>query len=95
MARDALAEGLSEAPLDLTIPDQGLHLIANSRNGASDAELQRLAQTGGLASRRLSKLFIKAPTQQGLVIGYSGFETDEIRAAASGAARAIASARSR
>ncbi|MDM7945627.1 MAG: PLP-dependent aminotransferase family protein [Oceanibaculum nanhaiense] len=95
MARDALVEGLSEAQLDVTIPDQGLHLIANARNCESDAELQRLAQAGGLASRRLSELFIKAPTQQGLVIGYSCFEADEIRAAASGAARAIALGRNR
>jgi len=91
MARDALVDGLSAAPLDVTIPDQGLHLIAHARNGASDAELQRLAQAGGLCSRRLSQMFLKAPAQQGLVIGYSGFETAKIRAAAYGATRAIVS----
>jgi GntR family transcriptional regulator / MocR family aminotransferase len=90
-ARDALVEGLSAAPLDVTIPDQGLHLIAHARDGASDADLQRLAQSGGLASRRLSQMFLNAHAQQGLVIGYSGFEADEIRAAAYGGARAIAS----
>ena len=92
MARDALVEGLSAAPLDVTVPDQGLHLIAHARDDASEAELWRLAQTGGLASRRLSEMFIKAPTQQGLVIGYSGFEAAEIRAASFSAARSIASA---
>jgi GntR family transcriptional regulator / MocR family aminotransferase len=91
MARDALVEGLSTAQLDVTIPDQGLHLIANARDGASDADLQRLAQAGGLASRRLSQMFIKAPEQQGLVIGYSGFNAAEIRAAAYGGAQAITS----
>lgn len=91
MARDALVEGLSAAPLDVKIPDQGLHLIAYARGDEVDAELQRLAQVGGLTSRRLSQMFLKAPAQQGLVIGYSGFETAEIRAAAHGATRAITS----
>lgn len=91
MARDALVEGLSVAPLDVMVPDQGLHLIARAQDAGSDADLQRLAQSGGLASRRLSQMFIKAPAQQGLVIGYSGFEIAEIRVAAYGAARAIAS----
>ncbi len=91
MARDALVEGLSTAPLDVMIPDQGLHLIAYARGDEADAELQRLGQAGGLTSRRLSEMFIEAPAQQGLVIGYSGFETAEIRAAAHGATRAITS----
>jgi DNA-binding transcriptional MocR family regulator len=95
MARDALVEGLSGAPLYLTIPDQGLHLVAHARNDLSDADLQRLAQTGGLASRRLSDMFIQAPAQQGLVIGYSGFEADEVRTAALGAARSISCWRKR
>ena len=91
MARDALVEGLSAAPLDVIIPDQGLHLIAYARGDEADAELQRLAHAGGLSSRRLSQMFLKAPTQQGLVIGYSGFETAEIQAAAYEATRAITS----
>lgn len=95
MARDALVEGLSAAPLDVMIPDQGLHLIAYARGDEADAELQRLGQAGGLSSRRLSQMFLKAPAQQGLVIGYSGFETAEIRAAAYGATRAIPSGGSR
>ncbi len=91
MVRDALVEGLSAAPLDVKIPDQGLHLIAYARGDEADADLQGLAQAGGLASRRLSQMFIKAPEQQGLVIGYSGFEAAEIRAAAYGGAQAITS----
>jgi GntR family transcriptional regulator/MocR family aminotransferase len=91
MARDALVEELSAAPLDVMNPDQGLHLIAFARGDEADAELQRLAQAGGLCSRRLSQMFLKAPARQGLVIGYSGFETAEIRAAAHGATRAITS----
>jgi GntR family transcriptional regulator / MocR family aminotransferase len=95
MARDALVEGLSAAPLDVKVPEQGLHLIAHAREGAWDADLQCLAQEGGLACRRLSEMFIEAPARQGLVIGYSGFGADEIRTATLGAASAIASGRKR
>jgi GntR family transcriptional regulator/MocR family aminotransferase len=93
MARDELVEGLSTAPLDVTIPDQGLHLIAHAREGASDVDLQRLAQSSGLASRRLSQMFIKAPEQQGLVIGYSGFDPKQIGIAATCGAQAIITAK--
>lgn len=89
-ARDALVAGLSAAPLDVAVPEQGLHLIALGRDGASDAGLLRLAQAGGLACRRLSEMFIAAPARQGLVIGFSGFGPDEIEAAARRAAQSIA-----
>lgn len=90
MARDALVAGLSSAPLEVSVPDQGLHLIAHARDGAPDAELQRLARDGGLASRRLSEMFVGLPPRQGLVIGFSGFAPAEIGAAARQGAAAIA-----
>lgn len=88
LARDALAKGLSSAPLDIPIPDQGLHLIALS-HGTTDAALQGLAQAAGLTCRRLSEMYLEAPARQGLVIGYSGFGPDKIGAAAERAAQAI------
>lgn len=81
MARDAMVDGLSRLPLRLTPPDQGLHLVAFTRDNTPDADLQRLLQDGGLVTRRLSEMYIRAPIRQGLVIGYSGFAVDEIRAA--------------
>lgn len=92
MARDALVSGLSGAPLEVTVPEQGLHLIALARDAMRDDDLQALAQKGGLTSRRLSGMFIDAPARQGLVIGFSGFAPDEIGAAARLAARSIAAA---
>ncbi len=91
LARDALAKGLSSAPLDIAIPDQGLHLIALS-HGTADAALQGLAQAAGLTCRRLSEMYVEAPARQGLVIGYSGFDPDKIGAAAERAAQAIGAA---
>lgn len=94
LARDALVAGLSAAPLDIVIPDQGLHLIALARGGAMDADLQCLAQAAGLACRHLSEMYVEAPARQGLVVGYSGFEPDEIGRAARCAAHAINEAKS-
>lgn len=89
MARDALVAGLSAAPLDVSVPDQGLHLIAHARDGARDTDLQVQAQQAGLACRRLSEMFIEAPARQGLVIGFSGFAPEQIEAAARRAAGSI------
>ncbi|CAN1577386.1 hypothetical protein MCELHM10_04126 [Paracoccaceae bacterium] len=92
LARDALVAGLSAAPLDIAIPDQGLHLITLTR-GSADVALQGLAQAAGLTCRRLSEMYVKAPARQGLVIGYSGFDPDKIGAAAERAAQAIGAVR--
>jgi GntR family transcriptional regulator/MocR family aminotransferase len=89
MARDALVGGLSAAPLDIVVPEQGLHLIARAQGATTDAELQALAAGAGLACRRLSEMFVTAPARQGLVIGFSGFAPDEIGRAAGRAAAAI------
>jgi GntR family transcriptional regulator/MocR family aminotransferase len=95
MARDALVEGLAAAPLGVTVPGQGLHLVALAPAGAQDGDLQRRAQARGLATRRLSEMFIAAPARQGLVIGFSGFAPAEIGAAARRAAAAIAAGEAR
>ena len=95
MARDALVEGLAAAPLGVTVPEQGLHLVALAPAGAQDGDLQRRAKAGGLATRRLSEMFIAAPARQGLVIGFSGFAPAEIGAAARRAAAAIATGEAR
>lgn len=89
LARDALVAGLSSAPLDVAVPEQGLHLIAYARDGRPDAELQLQLGKAGLASRQLSQMFIDAPARQGVVIGFSGFSPEEIEEAARRAAKSI------
>jgi GntR family transcriptional regulator/MocR family aminotransferase len=90
-ARDGLVASLAQAPLDVTVPEQGLHLIAFAQGGVPDSELHDRVQKAGLACRRLSAMFIDAPARQGLVIGFSGFDRGDIAAAARRAARAVAS----
>jgi GntR family transcriptional regulator/MocR family aminotransferase len=81
-ARDALVEGLSGAPLTVAPPDQGLHLIARSDAGVPDRELARKAFDAGLGGRALSTMYLDAVTDEGLVIGFSGFSPEQFQAAA-------------
>lgn len=90
MARDALVAGLSSAPLAVTPPAQGLHLVAHAHDSLPDADLQRIAQESGLTCLRLSDLYVAAPPRQGLVIGFSGFDPHEIGSAAATAASRMA-----
>ncbi|EWY38606.1 transcriptional regulator [Skermanella stibiiresistens SB22] len=85
-ARDALVEGLRSGPnpgLEVTVPDQGLHLIADLTTGARDTEVALAAKSVGLAARPLSSMYVSEPARQGLVIGFSGFTGDDLRLAAS------------
>jgi GntR family transcriptional regulator/MocR family aminotransferase len=93
LARDALVTALSTAPLDIVIPDQGLHLIALAWGDTPDSSLQNLAQEAGLSCRRLSEMYVATSARQGLVIGYSGFDPNRIGAAAKSAAQAIGAAK--
>jgi GntR family transcriptional regulator/MocR family aminotransferase len=75
----------------VTPPDQGLHLVAHAPDALLDDALQRLAKETGLTCRRLSEMYVGAPPMQGLVIGFSGFEPNDIGAAAARAASLMAS----
>lgn len=88
-ARDALVEGLAATRLAVTVPDQGLHLIADLPDGLSDVALLPALRAAGLAARALSACFVEAPGRQGLVIGFSGFAPDVLAATARGIAPVI------
>ena len=84
-ARDALVAGLQAfraGVLDVTVPEQGLHLVAKLTSARSDVEIVATAKAAGVGVRALSSMFVTAQPQQGLVLGFSGFAGDELRAAA-------------
>jgi GntR family transcriptional regulator/MocR family aminotransferase len=84
-SRDILVAGLRvrcEGMLDAAAPEQGLHLVAKLKSTRSDTEIAAAAKARGVGARALSRMFINAPPQQGLVLGFSGFTDDELRAAA-------------
>ena len=83
-ARDDLVAGLrSGKGLTVEVPDQGLHLIALPTMERADAKLVQAARAAGLGARSLSEMYLSHPPQQGLVIGFSGFSSEELRLPAS------------
>lgn len=85
VARNALVEGLRSSGrdlLDISVPDQGLHLIARLPNGIPAMRWNEAARTAGLAVRDLSAMYIGRKPENGLVIGFSGFPAEELRSAA-------------
>jgi GntR family transcriptional regulator/MocR family aminotransferase len=82
--RDALADALARHAGDAVIvnrPDQGMHLVAGLREG-NDLAVERAAGAGGLVARALSRTYVKARPQQGLLLGFSGYPAQAIAPAA-------------
>lgn len=74
--------------IDVTPPEQGLHLVARFTRFSGDevASAQALAFEKKISAqtrlRPLSPMYVGAPRDQGLVLGFSGFSFEQIRAAA-------------
>lgn len=89
-ARDALVAGLSAAKnLSVSVPDQGLHLVAGLPDSLADTGAVEIARKAGLGVRALSSMAVTNPPRQGLVIGFSGFAPEVLQAAAKRFAAAI------
>ena len=86
-ARDALVAALREkagGKLDVTVPEQGLHLVAKLARPDRDMDIAAAAKANGIGARALSPMYVDAEPVQGLVLGFSGFDSSIIRAAALG-----------
>jgi GntR family transcriptional regulator/MocR family aminotransferase len=91
-ARDATAAALEQqlgADAEIGLPEGGMQLVAYLRDGASDRRIAAAAQHAGLIARPLSPLYLAAPPRQGLVLGYSGFDEHQLRAAAARLGRVV------
>ena len=74
--RDALVDTLTRRAadrLEVTPPDQGMHLIAWLRDGASDTAIEAEAKRAGIIVRAISRFYRKARPRPGLMLGFSGF----------------------
>ena len=83
--RDALVAALREKArnaLEVAIPDQGLHLVAKLLCKKYDSDLAQAAKAQGIGARALSPMYLDGAPQQGLVLGFSGFDPAVIRDAA-------------
>ena len=84
-ARDALFTSLRAhggGHLDIVIPEQGLHMVAALSSQRRDTGIVAAAKAAGVGGRALSPMFIAAPPQQGLVLGFAGFTPEALGAAA-------------
>ncbi|WFU76546.1 PLP-dependent aminotransferase family protein [Bradyrhizobium sp. CB2312] len=91
--RDALVAALRRRlgdHLSVEPPDQGMHLVAYTRRGLSDVKIERAARDQGVVIRAMSRLYIEAPAQSALMLGFSGYPQQTIAPAVARLARAIA-----
>ncbi|MBZ9892398.1 PLP-dependent aminotransferase family protein [Mesorhizobium sp. BR1-1-3] len=83
-ARDVLVAGLETHcgdALEVTVPEQGLHLMATLKHAGPDTAIVEAAKAAGVGARALSSMFIGGASRQGLVLGFSGFSDEELMAA--------------
>ena len=93
--RDRLVDTLCRRAgdfLEVEAPDQGMHLAAYLRRGLSDAKIEKAALDEGVVVRALLRLYIRARPRQGLILGFSGYPSASIGAAALRLAKTLRSA---
>ena len=90
--RDALVAALRRRLADhLTVdpPDQGMHLVAYTRRGLSDVTIEQAGREHGVVVRAMSRLYVEAPAQSALMLGFSGYPRQIIAPAVARLARAF------
>jgi GntR family transcriptional regulator/MocR family aminotransferase len=83
--RDALVNDLAQRAgnyLEVSAPDQGMHVIAHVRNGLSDVEIELMAQAHGIVVRALSRFYVKARPRPALMLGFCGYPSHRLIRAA-------------
>ena len=91
--RDALAETLTRRAscrLDVSLPDQGMHLVAYFRDRSSDIAIEAAALRAGIVVRAISRFYRTARPRPGLMLGFSGFPRQLIVPAAARLATLLA-----
>ncbi len=67
--------------LDVTMPDQGMHMIAYLRGGLSDKKVAEEARKNGVIVRPISQLYRHVTPRSGLMLGFAGFDEHRLRSA--------------
>ena len=79
--RDTLVSALRRrlgSELTVEPPDQGMHLVAYTRRGLSDVAIARAAKENGIVVHAMSRLYVEAAPQSGLLLGFSGYPQQTI-----------------
>lgn len=82
--RNALVDGLLSKggdSLSVIAPEQGLHLVLSLADDIDDETLASAAARLGIGALPLSTHYLAAPKRKGLILGYSGFEPEELQRA--------------
>jgi GntR family transcriptional regulator / MocR family aminotransferase len=90
--RDALVAALRRrlgSELTVEPPDQGMHLAAYVKRGLSDVAIARSARDHGIVVHAMSRLYVEASPQSGLLLGFSGYPQQTIAPAVARLARAF------
>ena len=90
--RDALVAALRRRlgdHLSVDPPDQGMHLVAYTRSGLSDVTVGRRGREHGVIVGAMSRLYVEAPAQSALMLGFSGYPRQIIAPAIARLAQAL------
>ncbi|MCP5370645.1 MAG: PLP-dependent aminotransferase family protein [Hyphomicrobiales bacterium] len=87
--RDTLTAALAASglPLDWTVPESGMHLVARLAAGRDDKALSGAAAGAGIAAPPLSVHYAAPPRRGGLLLGFAGFAPAALAAAVAGLRR--------
>jgi GntR family transcriptional regulator/MocR family aminotransferase len=77
--RAALLEATRELPLDIQSPPAGIHCVGWLPDGLDDQTLAREASTYDLELTSISETCIEPLKRKGLLLGYGGFNVQEIK----------------
>ena len=92
-ARDAVADTLaaySGGALQVSVPDQGLHLVAHLRPDPPAGAAARIRAAAGIQAWLLSETRLEPGGSDGFVLGFSGHELADLRDGAKRLAKAAA-----
>jgi GntR family transcriptional regulator/MocR family aminotransferase len=90
--RDELVAALKRrlgADLTVHAPDQGMHLVAFTRQGLTDVAIERAGRQHGVIVRAMSRLYVAAAPRSALVLGFSGHPRQTIIPAVESLARVV------
>ncbi|MEW6403347.1 MAG: PLP-dependent aminotransferase family protein [Chloroflexota bacterium] len=80
--RIALVEAMQDLPIKIHAPEAGIHCLGWLPDGMDDQALVRAAAEHDLELTPVSDFSIEPMSRKGLLLGYGGFTTKEIKAAA-------------
>lgn len=93
-ARDVVVESVTRFLgdlIDVEVPECGMQLAVHFKHGISDLKVAEAALSHGISVRPISPLYLDSPARQGLLLGYSGFDSRKLQFASQRLAEVVKS----